>query len=217
MADDKISALTAIASPLVSTDVVPIVRSGAATTTKATVQQLQDYVTESVANTLRNQSTADQSPTAATLTYLTGSQIVIPTGKLRVGTRFYWRIALSKTGVGTAASVFHVRVGTAGTTADTAVLTFTTGGGSANADQGYIDIDVTCRGPLSSSGKFQGLFVMGHELATTGLLTKALNVLQALSANFDVTTAGLKVGLSVTSGSTIAFTFTQVNADVVNL
>jgi len=78
---------------------------------------------------LNNVSVANQVVTAATLTYLTGSAISVPAGLLRIGTIFRWTMSLTKTAAGTAANSFFVRLGTLGTTSDTAVCTFTTGAG----------------------------------------------------------------------------------------
>jgi hypothetical protein len=175
--------------------------------------QLEDYIGMSV----RNQSTADQAPAAATLTYLTGSNLTVPAGKLRIGTVFRWSLVMTKTAAGTAARTFHVRVGTAGTTADTAVLTFTTGIGTAAIDAGCVDIIVTCRGPLSASGIFQGSFSLYHNLATTGFLTKGQDLLAVTSSAFNVTTAGLIVGLSFTSGASELVTFKQIVSQALNL
>lgn len=166
---------------------------------------------------LGNQSTADQTINAATTAYLTGSAIAVPVDKLRVGSVFKWKLSLSKTAAGTAANSFHVRVGTAGTTADTARITFDTGTGTGVADQAQIDIMVTCRGPLSSSGIFQGIFNLSHELATTGFHTKATRVHIVTSAAFDVTVANLIVGLSCTTAALTVLTFQQVLADAKNL
>src|SRR6185295_1063200 len=69
-----------------------------------------------------NQSTVGQTPAATVSTYVTGSNLLVPSIKLQVGACFEWRMAITKTGAGTATSTFDVCVGTAGTTADTARL-----------------------------------------------------------------------------------------------
>ncbi|MBA3843512.1 MAG: hypothetical protein H0X39_13035 [Actinobacteria bacterium] len=169
-------------------------------------------------DSLANQSTADQAVTAATLTYLTGSLISVPAAKLRVGTIFIWRLSLSKTAAGIAARAFHVRVGTLGTTADAAVLTFTqTSLPTAVADDGYIEIVATVRGPLSASCIMQGQHRLMHNGNTAGLAAVPVHVLKATSAAFNATTASLKVGLTVTTGASEALTFQQVNGEAKNL
>lgn len=210
MSDTKISALVAAVAAALANE-IPINEAG--TSKKLTVQQIADLFGE----TLRNQSTADQTPTAATLTYLTGSMITVPAAKLRIGTVLKWKLYLTKTAAGTAASTFDVRVGTAGSTADTARLSFTTDIGTAVIDIGYIEIVVVCRGPLSASGVMVGTFTMTHDLAITGFGTKAVRVQNVVSGTFDVTTAGLKIGLTVTTGAAQAWTFKQISAEAKNL
>src|SRR6266705_4846889 len=59
-------------------------------------------------------------------TYITGSSITVPTQLLKVGTTFMWRFGITKTASGASvAPIWTVVFGTAGTTADATVLTFT--------------------------------------------------------------------------------------------
>jgi hypothetical protein len=212
VADTKISALTA-ASLIADTNEFAINESG--TSKKVTGLQIKDYIGDSVAN----QSTAAQTPTAATLTAITGSLLTIPTAKLRIGTVFKWHLEMSKTANGTAARNFFVRLGTAGTTADTAILTYTSSAGTAAIDAGYLDIVVTIRGPLSASCIARGMFVQYHDLTTGGFLAsgKPIEVKGVTSGTFDATTANLKIGLSVTTGASEVITFEQVVAEAKNL
>jgi hypothetical protein len=73
---------------------------------------------------ISNYSTTSQAPAATTRTYLTGSALSIPTGKLQIGTCFRWTMSVTKTNAGTALSTYDICVGTAGTTADTARVSF---------------------------------------------------------------------------------------------
>lgn len=166
---------------------------------------------------LNNFSTADQQIAAATSALLTGSVIAVPVGKLRIGTVLRWRLTLSKTAAGTAANTFFVRVGTNGTVADAARLTFTMPVGTAVVDTGVIEIMATVRGPLSASGILQGNLRMTHNLQITGLATVPCVALNAISAGFDVTTANLFVSLSCTTAASTVLTFQQVVAEAMNL
>ena len=78
-----------------------------------------------------NSSSAQQAPAAATRTYITGSALRIPQGGLKVGDRFRWVFNMAKTAAGTATSTLDIAVGTAGTTADTARVSFTKPSSSA--------------------------------------------------------------------------------------
>lgn len=180
---------------------------------KVNGQQLFD----AFGNTIRNQSVANQQVIASTTAYLTGSDLAVPAGLLRVGTVLRWTLSLSKTAAGTLGVAFHVRVGTAGSTADAARLTFTLGAATAAADTGGIEIFATVRGPLSAAGIMQGQLVLWHNLASTGLATVASPTINATSAGFDVTQAGLIIGLSVTTPASTVLTFQQVLAKAENL
>ena len=210
MADTKISALTA-ATTVADANEFAINEAG--TSKKVTGLLMKAYFGDSIGN----QSTASQSPAAATLTYLTNSNLAVPVGKLRIGTIFKWKLSLSKTGAGTAANAFHVRLGTAGTTADAAILTFTTGLGTAVIDNGQIEIMVTIRGPLSASCIAVGQFSFCHNLASTGHLVIPVSCIGVTSGVFNATTANLIAGLTVTSGASVAYTFLQVVGEAKNL
>jgi hypothetical protein len=211
VADTKVSALTAVAS-VIDAQEFPVNDAGASK--KASMLQLKAYM----ADQMGNWSTAAQSPVAATLTYLTGSSIAVPVGKLRIGTQFRWVLDVSKSAAGTAIRTFHVRIGTAGTTGDAAVLTFT---GvlvpTAVADNGIIRIAATIRGPLSASCIMRGIYELQHNLAATGLSTRAMEILAVTSAGFDATVANLIVGLSVTTGAAEVLTFEQVHTEAKQL
>lgn len=210
MADTKISALTA-ATAMADANEFAINEAG--TSKKLTGTLIKAWI----GDVLSNQSTATQNITAGVSAYLTGSNISVPVGKLRVGTIFKWRLSVVKTNAGTAANSIILRVGTNGTTADTAVLTFTTGTGTAAIDQALIEVDVVCRGPLSASGIFQGIMILTHELAITGFQNKATRIHQLTSATFNVTTANLIVGLSCTTAASTVLDFLQLSAEAKSL
>ena len=153
---------------------------------------------------------------SATEAYITGSAIAIPSGKLKVGSVLMWRIALDKTNAGVATGIFKVYVGTNGSLSDTARITFTLSAQTAATDQGMVDIWVTCRGPLSSSGILQGTLSMRHNLAITGFATLQ-NVIAAASAGFDVTVSNLIVGLSATPGTSGVWNIQQCFPETLNL
>lgn len=166
---------------------------------------------------LSNFSVAAQTPAASTRTYITGSSIAIPTGKIQIGSIFRWRFNITKTAAGIAASTFDVCVGTAGTTADTARLSFTKPAGTAVVDEGWVEINVTSRGPLSASGVIVGTFRMIHNLAATGHAVIPSVVQTVVSGAFDVTVAGLFVGVCITSGAADAITIQHVQSEAMNL
>jgi hypothetical protein len=206
MADTKISALT-LGAAIAATDEFASNEGG--TSKKKTAQQIADFI----GDTIRNASTADQTISAATA-YVTNSNLAVPAGKVRIGTVFRWRLAITKTAAGTTAGcVVIVKLGTAGTTADTSVLTFTFGTPTAAVDTAFIDVEVTVRGPLSASGILAGIARMTHNLAATGFSTLPGEAISVVSGVFDVTTANLIAGLTITTTTASAWTVKQVTAE----
>jgi len=164
-----------------------------------------------------NFSTASQAPTAQVRTYITGSALAVPTGKLQIGTCFRWTFSMTKTGAGSATSTVAIAVGTAGTTADTDRVSFTKPVGTAVIDEGTVTINAICRGPLSASGIFVGQFNLIHNLQITGHATIPCVCVNTVSAAFDVTVANLIVGLTITTGASDAITIQLVQSEAWNL
>lgn len=169
---------------------------------------------------LSNFSTASQAPAAATRTYITGSNISVPTNKLQVGTMFRWKFNMTKTAAGVAASTIAVAVGTAGSTADTDRVSFTKPAGTAVVDEGWVDVIVTVRS-IGAAGVMVGEFVMVHNAFSAGLpvghATIPSVVVNTISAGFDMTVANLIVGLTITTGAADAITIQMIQAEAINL
>lgn len=164
-----------------------------------------------------NFSVAAQTPAATVRTYIVGSALAVPKGKLQIGTILRWRFNMTKTGAGLALSTFDICFGTLGTTGDTARVSFTKPAGTAVIDEGWVDIIATVRGPLSGAGVVVGQFVMTHNLAATGHAVIPVVVVNTISAGFDVTVADLIVGVCITSGAADAITIQLVQAEAINL
>jgi hypothetical protein len=162
-----------------------------------------------------NWSLAAQSPAAATRTYLTGSNIVIPAGKLQVGTLFRWMFTMTKTAAGVAASTVDIAFGTAGTTADVARVSFTKPAGTAVADEATCIVWCIIRA-VGASGVFASQFHMSHNLAATGHAVIPTVDVNAISAGFDMTTVS-NIGLCITTGAADAITIQLVQAEVWNI
>jgi hypothetical protein len=162
-------------------------------------------------------SVADQTVNAASTALITGSVINIPSTKLKIGSVIRWRLALSKTGAGSASRSLIVQLGTAGSAADADVITFAMPAGTAVADKGWLEVVVICRGPLSSAGILCGNLTLIHNLSATGLAAIPCVVMQQNSAGVDVTTASLKLSLVMTTGASEVITIQQVIADTINL
>lgn len=146
---------------------------------------------------------------SAALTYVTGSALAMPAGKMQIGTVFEWEMDIAKNNVGTQDWTVAIYIGTNGTTSDTAVVTFTVAGGTAVVDKGTLKIRAICRGPLSASGIIAGSLTLTHNLDATGLTAAGWTESQAVvSGVFDVTTANLIVGLAIDPPGTGSSVFT---------
>jgi len=179
MADSKVSALTAVATPA-GTDEFPVNQGGVSK--KMTLSQISVY-----AEPLSAASTAAQSPAAATDTYITGSAITLPTTRLIAGSMYRLRIHASKTAAGTAA---QTATANAGTIIELLVNFRAVGSGTT----GIIQAGVA--------------FAGGAGFPTAGAT--------GTSAGFDTTPANSKIGVSVNTGTSAAWTFTIVQADLLN-
>lgn len=163
---------------------------------------------------LRNQSVAQQAFTAATIAYFTGSALAIPQGTyLRAGSRFRWRWNMTKTAAGTATSTIAIVFGTAGTTDDTARVSFTKPAGTAAADEATCEINATVRAVSNTAGVVVGTFAMGHNLAATGHAQIPFVSLFTVSGSFDNIVDGLIVGLVMTTGAADVVTVESMQAE----
>lgn len=166
---------------------------------------------------LGNQSIANQACPAASTTYLTNSNNIVPTGeRVKVGTVFRWHGTMTKTAAGTAANSILVKIGTAGTSADATILTFTLPAGTAAADTGYFEINVVVR-VIGASAVINGTCLVTHNLATTGIININQVVLNVTSSTFNSNVDLLNWGLAFTSGTSVAWTFTQIFSTIKNL
>ena len=172
-----------------------------------------------------NNSTATQAMTAGTDVYLNGSVIPLPIGGFKGptvsgsqnGTLVTWTVTMSKTAAGTAASSFNIRVGTNGTTADTARCTaFSTGTATAASDWATVTITaLVTAGGSSTTLNCSGM--LRHNLTTTGFSNAIGVTAYSTAASFDSTAAGTKIGLSLNAGASSVITVQQVQAVAINL
>lgn len=153
----------------------------------------------------------------ATDTLIAGSQFQIPKGRLPSAARatYKLRFDMTKTAAGTAAAALAIRVGTAGTVADTAVLTFTFTDGTAAVDAGLFEVFVTFR-TVGATGVATGVAMLNHNLAATGLTTAGTGgcvVLPVTSSAFSTIVADSYISASFNGGTSFAGTNTLVQAE----
>lgn len=163
-----------------------------------------------------NASTSAQSGLSGD-TYLAGSSVAIPQGKIKAGTKYKCKFNVVKTGAGTGAPVISVRVGTAASVADTARATLTFAAQTAVIDEGEFEIECAFR-QAGATAIIQAMGSLWHRLATTGLnVTAPYTSVLNTGASFDVTGASLKIGLSVNAPNPSSWTISLVSAELVNL
>lgn len=152
---------------------------------------------------------------AASDTYITGSQV--STLNSKIGTRTRWRFSITKTGAGVATPVWSIRVGTAGSTADAAVITFTGSAQTAVIDTAFVEMEVLFRATgTGTSAVVAGCYMLTHNLAITGFSVLAVNVGSAISGGFDSLTGTRKIGVSVNAGASSAWTIIMANTELIN-
>lgn len=139
-------------------------------------------------------------------TYVTGSMIVVPSFGLQIGSLYIVELSLAKTNAGTAAPVWTVRLGTAGSTADASQWTHTGVAQTAVVETGHYRFVGTVRS-INGSGVLQGslICVRTGGVAATGLAS--VPIAQVTGAAADKAWAsGQKLGLSINAGASSAWT-----------
>lgn len=168
-----------------------------------------------------NSATAAQGAGFSSDTWVTNSDIIIPTyGFLQTKSQFLWKLSASKTGAGTAAPVYTIRTGSNRTTADTSRLALTGPAQTAIADIGTLMVMATIRS-VGASGVLQGTAWWEHRgtaISSTigvGFANDGTGHIEGSSAGFDMTAlSGLYVSLSINGGASAAWTVTQVQSQV---
>lgn len=209
MADTKISGLTAVTTAAGASEFAV---NEAATSKKITLSQITTY-----SGPIFNSSVAQQGAGFAADTYLTGSNISIPSGRLQAKTIYRCMFDVSKTGAGTAAPIITVRIGTLGTTGDAAITALTFAAQTGAIDTGVFEIYATYRTVgAGTSAVVQSAGSLIHILAATGLANVASSTTRTTSSGFNSTT-GTVIGLSVNGGTSASWTVQLVQAELRNL
>jgi hypothetical protein len=162
-----------------------------------------------------NNSTSPQNITAATVTYLTGSNI--STANIKAGSVVNWDIAVLKTAAGVAPPVFTVRFGTTGTTADSTLLTFTGSAQTAVVDGGLFSIKCTFKTVgTGTTAVLAGYYTLMHNAQVVGLSVLPVNFSFQTSPGFNSTLTNAVLGITVDSGAAAVWTINQVSVKLEN-
>lgn len=178
-------------------------------TTKKTIQ-LDDSGIARGQPLSRNITTASQGAGFASDTYVTNSNILIPSCGIQAGMCFRWHISVSKTAAGTATVVFTFRLGTALTTADTSILALTTTvAQTAAVSQGLFIISLGVRTSGASGVVAGGVGVATNSAGLGGGIDGA-------SGSVDLSAAaGKSLGLSINAGASAAWTITSCAGELI--
>jgi hypothetical protein len=159
-----------------------------------------------------NFATASSAAGFATDTYVVGSAIPLTgIGAVRVGRIYRWRLVISKTAAGTVQPTLIARVGTAGSVADTARLTFVFGAGTAAIDRGEFEVEALVTA-IGATGVLRGQVSLSTNLASGTGLARDHSV-QVTSGTFDMTIANSLIGLSYNGGTSAVHTIEYVTAE----
>ena len=169
-----------------------------------------------------NSAVAAQGAGFAVDTYLTNSDILIPSFGVQAKTQFLWTLSASKSGAGTAQPVYSIRIGALRTVVDTARLTLTGPAQTAIADIGTLCIMCTVRS-VGGAGVIQGTAYWTHRgtaanttTSGTGFANDSTGHVEGSGAGFDnQNLGGSYIGLSINGGTSASWTVTQAQAEAV--
>lgn len=168
-----------------------------------------------------NAAVAAVGPGFAVDTFITNSDLLIPSFSLQAKAWFLWRISASKTAAGLATPIYVIRTGTLRTTSDTARLTLTGPAQTAVADIGTLNVLVTARTVgTGTTAVLAGTAWWDHRGTATsstigvGFANDGSGHVEATSAGFDSSTlAGSYISLTINGGTSAAWTTTQAIAE----
>ena len=152
---------------------------------------------------------------AGTVYYVNGSGLVLP-ADYAVGTKFRWTIAMAKTAAGTGAFNIHIKVGTAGTVADTSVVTQSIGTGTAAVDSMMLDINCRVVTTGASGTLYWAMVPMNKAVTATGfgVVTGPSGQFSGTTGAVNLSTANLKFGIAfanVTGTPTVTVPMCRAN------
>jgi hypothetical protein len=149
--------------------------------------------------------TTDQALTASAANLIVGTSIALPTNGLRIGSRFRWDASIRKTTASNTAWSILIKYGTANTTSDGTIATWT----SASTVTGIVDyakftveMEVLTLG-ASATAKFICMYT-NSATASSGL--GVMNPIPTSTATFNSTLTAPFLHLNITPGSLAVYT-----------
>jgi hypothetical protein len=205
--------LLPVADPLDGSETLGLAQ--ASVSKRATIDQI---ITRGGGGTRHNSSVASQGPGFASDTYLVGSSIVIPDGRLQAKSMYRCVFSVTKTAAGVATPIINIRFGTAGTTADASRAVLTFAAQTAVVDQGMFTILANFNTVGSGTSAVIGAAgTLSHGESNLGLGVERTGMRTNTGGGFDSTVASSILGVSVNGGASAAWTIALVQADLLNL
>lgn len=157
-------------------------------------------------NGLGTPSSATTALTASTEIVQGGTLFQLATGALAVGNRFRWHIGMVKTAAGTNTWTAKVKFGTAGTNADGAIATWTSGTNTAAIDQALLIIEcrITALGSGTSATAACVAFYVNRLTDVTGF--GKLDPIPGSTSGFDSTATTPFMHVDITMGASAVVT-----------
>lgn len=167
-----------------------------------------------------NAAITSQGAGFATDTWVTNTDLQIPSFSMQAKSTFKWQLSCSKTAASTATPAYNIRIGPNRSTGDTARLTLTGPAQTAVIDIGTLNIIVVCES-VGVAGIIQGTAWWDHRgtaanttTSGTGFANDSTGHVEGQSAAFDNTALGGQyISLSINGGTASSWTFTLVTAD----
>jgi hypothetical protein len=180
------------------------------TTKKGPLQTDDSGVVHGIISTNYNPSGTASLALGTTDQYIPNSNLLLPAYGMQVGAMFRWYINVTKTAAGVATPIFTIRIGSALSTGDTSRLVLTGAAQTAVLGGGTLIITVMVR-TVSASGVIVGNFTVPAPSFGTGQTSTAV------SSTFDNTgtIGGQSVGISVTTGTSAAWTIDGTRAELI--
>jgi hypothetical protein len=160
----------------------------------------------------KNFSTATQSP-ATTDTYITNSNVIVPTIGLQAGMTIRWFMGATKAAAGTGTPVYTIRLGSGLAITDTAIVALTADSAqTAAADNGLLVV----QGVLQVAGASAVLGACALWVKSVAAATGFGGGKVAQSATFNSGgSAGLSWGLSINGGTASAWTVVFIEGELI--
>lgn len=212
MADIFLAEQSAPATPASGNGVVFVDTNASLLCFKDDAGRVQAYST--------NSAVAAQGAGFAADTYVTNSDLLIPSFGLQAKATFLWTISASKTAAGVAQPVYTIRTGANRSTADTARLALTAPAQTAVADIGTLSIMLTVRTGGATS-VIAGTAWWSHRgtaanttTSGTGFANDSTGHIEGTGASFDASAiAGQYISLTINGGGSAAWTITQCQSE----